>query len=355
MEKPMSATVVFRDERCIDHVTPGGHPECPQRLISIYAMIEEHCGAAGYELRKPREATRDELALNHAQTYIDTIEATAGCAQVSLDPDTSTSSGSWTAAKLAAGAVLDGCDLLLSGRAASAMALVRPPGHHAEHDRAMGFCLFNNVAVGAQYLIQHHGLERVMIYDWDIHHGNGTQNAFYDSPNVLYVSSHQYPYYPGSGALHETGHGAGSGYTVNIPLAGGQGDAEYLLLIDRLIAPLAREYKPQMIIVSAGYDIYTRDPLGTMQVSAEGFGAMAFRLKQLAEEVCAGRLLLALEGGYHIEGITRSVQHTLDAIAGCDPGLYAGLSGDEPVLHASVARLIADVCKTQAPHWSVFR
>lgn len=351
----MSATVVLRDERCIDHVTPGGHPECPQRLISIYAMLEAHCGPAGCEIRCPREATREELALNHAPDYIDAIAATAARAHVSLDPDTSTSSGSWLAAKLAAGAVLDGCDLLMSGRAVNAMALVRPPGHHAEHDRAMGFCLFNNVAVGAHYLLRQHGLERIMIYDWDIHHGNGTQEAFYDRPDVLYVSTHQSPYYPGTGALHETGSGRGRGFTVNIPLSGGQGDADYLLLIDRVIAPLARQFKPQLMIVSAGYDIYARDPLGTMQVTPVGFGMMAARLKQLAEELCGGRLLLALEGGYHIEGIALSIQHTLDALCGLNAGQYSGSGSSIPAANSSVSRVIGDVCRTHAQYWPCFK
>ncbi len=347
----MSATVVLRDERCIAHMTPGGHPECPQRLISIYSMLDAHRDGAGYDVRVPREAARGEIGLNHAPAYIDAIEATAGHAQVRLDPDTSTSAGSWLAAKLAAGAVLDGCDLLMSGEASSAMALVRPPGHHAEHDRAMGFCLFNNVAVGARYLIEQHGLDRVMIYDWDIHHGNGTQNAFYDSPQVLYISSHQYPYYPGTGALHETGSGAGRGFTVNIPLSGGQDDTDYLLLIDRVIAPLARQYRPQMMMISAGYDIYERDPLGTMQVSPVGFGRMAARLKTLAEELCGGRLLLALEGGYHIEGLALCVQHTLDALSGRNPERYACSVSDTAALHSSASRTIGDVCRTHAPYW----
>jgi acetoin utilization deacetylase AcuC-like enzyme len=214
----------------------------------------------------------------------------------------------------------------------------------------MGFCLFNNVAVGARYLLQRHGLERVMIYDWDIHHGNGTQNAFYGSPEVLYVSTHQYPYYPGTGALHETGCGAGKGYTVNVPLAGGQGDEDYLLLIEHVLAPLARAYKPQVIIVSAGYDIYENDPLGTMQVTPVGFGKMTARMKFLAEELCQGRLLLALEGGYHIEGISQSVLHTLNALSGYNAQLYAV----DPVLHANVGRVIAQVHKIHAESWPVF-
>jgi acetoin utilization deacetylase AcuC-like enzyme len=352
MEKYMSATIVFRDDRCIDHVTPEGHPECAQRLISIYRMLDALPADGGVEFCAPREASREELVLNHAPCYIDAIEATSGKQQVSLDPDTSTSAGSWTAAKLAAGAVLDGCDVLMSGRAANAMALVRPPGHHAEHDRAMGFCLFNNVAVGARYLLEHHGLERVMIYDWDIHHGNGTQNAFYGMQEVLYVSTHAYPYYPGTGALHETGSKAGTGYTVNVPLTGGQGDAEYVRLIDQVLAPLARAYKPQLIIVSAGYDIYENDPLGTMQVTPVGFGIMAARMKQLSEELCEGRLLLALEGGYHIDGIAQSIQHTLNALAGHTPQLYVGAEADVP---ASVDRIIAEVYAQHAQSWPLFK
>jgi acetoin utilization deacetylase AcuC-like enzyme len=311
-------------------------------------MLDEQLADSGAVFSAPREATRDELSLNHATRYIDTIEGTSGKQDLSLDPDTSTSSGSWTAAKLAAGAVLDACDMLLDGRAANAVALVRPPGHHAEHDRAMGFCLFNNVAVGARYLLKKHGLERVMIYDWDIHHGNGTQHAFYDMSEVLYVSSHQYPYYPGTGALNETGSGAGAGHTVNIPLPGGQGDADYLLLIERVLAPLARAYKPQLIIVSAGYDIYEGDPLGTMDVTPSGFGAMTAMLKQLAEELCEGRLLLALEGGYHIAGIAQSIHHTINAL------LQNNVAGAQSSASAAVERIIQDVYAAHAQNWPVF-
>jgi acetoin utilization deacetylase AcuC-like enzyme len=219
----------------------------------------------------------------------------------------------------------------------------------------MGFCLFNNVAVGARYLLKHHGLERVMIFDWDIHHGNGTQNAFYSMPEVLYVSTHQYPYYPGTGALHETGSGAGTGYTVNIPLEGGQGDADYLLLLEQVLVPLARAYKPQFIIVSAGYDTFVNDPLGTMDVTPVGFGKMTSRLKQLAEELCQGRLLLALEGGYHLEGIAQSIQHTLNALAGLNAQLYDGDTGVQSASQASVGRIIAGVRKVHAQKWPVLK
>jgi len=351
----MNGTVVFRDDRCIAHETSPGHPECAERLISIYGMLDTQLSDAGLEFCAPREATRDEIALNHGVSYINAIEATAGKQHVQLDGDTSTSAGSWTAARLAAGAVLDGCDMLLGARAENVMALVRPPGHHAEHDRAMGFCLFNNVAVGAQYLLKHYGLERVMIFDWDIHHGNGTQNVFYGTPEVLYVSTHQSPYYPGTGDLHETGSGAGKGYTVNVPLAGGQDDADYMRLVEQVVAPLARAYKPQILIVSAGYDIYEHDPLGTMQVTPSGFGSITATLKQLAAEVCEGRLLLALEGGYHIEGIAESVQHTLSALAGQGQQLYEGGEDLEPGSRVSVDRIIAEVHNAHSQKWPIFK
>jgi acetoin utilization deacetylase AcuC-like enzyme len=194
-----------------------------------------------------------------------------------------------------------------------------------------------------------------MIYDWDIHHGNGTQHAFYDMPEVLYVSTHQYPYYPGTGALDETGIKAGEGYTVNIPLAGGQTDADYLLLIDQVLAPLARAYKPQFIIVSAGYDIYGNDPLGTMDVTPAGFGKMTARLKQLAEELCRGRLLLALEGGYHIDGCAQAVHHTINALAGHSSQLYDGSADTHSPSSSYVGRVIKEVYRMQAHTWPIFK
>jgi len=311
----MSQTIVLLDDRFLDHRTRDGHPESPERLAAIYAAIAADRENLRYDEVTPREATVNEIALNHSTEYIRSIEQTAGRAYVSLDPDTHTSAGTWEAARLAVGAVLSGIDLIMNHSGKRAFALVRPPGHHAEHSRAMGFCIFNNIAVGAQYLRSAHRLERILIFDWDLHHGNGTQHAFYSSADVLYLSVHQYPYYPGTGSLDETGQGQGAGYTVNIPLSGGQGDQDYAYIMEQIVAPAAVLFKPQFILVSAGYDIYHRDPLGTMQVTPHGFYSMAQTLVRLADELCDGRILFALEGGYHAEGIAQSVKYTLRALA----------------------------------------
>ncbi len=311
-----NATAVIKDPRFLDHVTRYGHPECPQRLENIYAALEQEDVKHLYQSAGPREASVEEIMLNHAESYIQTIKNTAGRDFVTLDPDTNTSAGSWQASVLAAGAVLKGLEMILDRKAANCAALVRPPGHHAERARAMGFCLFNNIAIGARYLMEKRGIKRILVVDWDIHHGNGTQNAFYDTPEVLYFSTHQYPYFPGTGAAKEVGMGSGEGYTVNVPLHGGQGTGDYLYLFSRILQPIAEEYKPEFILVSAGYDIYERDPLGTMDVSAQGFGDLTAFMKSLADRLCGGRLLLSLEGGYHLQGIADSVTHTVHALAG---------------------------------------
>jgi acetoin utilization deacetylase AcuC-like enzyme len=311
----MSKTIVVRDRRYIEHRNRPGHPECPERLESIYATLDAADMRGTFATVEPRAALKEEIAWNHTPQYVAEIEKTAGCRFTYLDPDTSTSEGSWEAAILAAGGVLQALDLIIAGQADNGFALVRPPGHHAEADRAMGFCLFNNIAIGAHYLLRRHGLSRIMILDWDIHHGNGTQNAFYDSQQVLYCSSHQYPYYPGSGAVEEVGSGSGRGFTINIPLPGGQGDTDYLFLYSKILQPVVAEFRPEFILVSAGYDIYFRDPLGAMEVTPAGFARLTALLKSLAAATCDGRLLLVLEGGYHIQGIADSVKQTIMALA----------------------------------------
>lgn len=310
----MHQTIVLQDDRFLDHKTRYGHPESPDRLVAIYDAIAADKEKIQYAAVAPREATVEEIALNHGTDYIHTIEKTSGKDYVSLDPDTHTSAGTWKAAVLAVGAVLTGIDLIQNSTAGRAFALVRPPGHHAEQSRAMGFCIFNNIAVGAHYLRAAHRMERVFIFDWDLHHGNGTQHSFYNSSEVLYLSVHQYPYYPGTGAYDEIGQGQGAGYTVNIPLSGGQGDRDYAYIIEQIVAPVARQFKPQFMLISAGYDIYHHDPLGTMQVTPQGFYGMAQSLVRLADELCGGKILFALEGGYHAAGIAKSVQYTLRAM-----------------------------------------
>jgi acetoin utilization deacetylase AcuC-like enzyme len=351
----MERTVILKDASFLQHIIEQGHPESPQRLESIYAMLAAPDMAGLFDEFAPRQATKEEIAINHTRAYIERIAATAGRPPVRLDPDTGTSPGSWDAAIRAVGAVLDGCDMILQGKAANGFALVRPPGHHAESDRAMGFCLFNNVAIGAQYLVHQHNLKRVLVLDWDIHHGNGTQHSFYGDPNVLYFSTHQYPYYPGTGAIEEVGEMSGRGYTVNVPLPGGQGDSDYSYIFNDLLLPLARSYQPEFILVSAGYDIYAQDPLGTMEVTPRGFYTLTRMVRRMAEELCGGRLLFTLEGGYNVAGITESVKQTIFGLTDRDATGETNLDFKEySSLVPATQSIVEKVKKMQSAFWPVF-
>ncbi|MGQ9653077.1 MAG: histone deacetylase family protein, partial [Thermodesulfobacteriota bacterium] len=222
----------------------------------------------------------------------------------------------YDAALLAAGGCLEALDRIFSRDIQNAFAMIRPPGHHAETSRAMGFCLFNNVAVAARYAQTKYGLSRVMIVDWDLHHGNGTQWTFYEDPSVLYASTHQYPYYPGSGAFQEIGRGEGEGYTLNVPLSVGHGDPEFVGIYRRIIAEVGRVFRPELLIISAGFDIYQGDPLGGMGVTPEGFGLLARILIQMAEETCQGKVLVSLEGGYDLRGLRAGGKAVLQELTG---------------------------------------
>ena len=296
----MRRTAIYRHPLFLAHDPGSDHVESAQRLAVINQVLDQPALAGLFLEPDFRPATEEELALVHDQALIRRVAATAGKSFGILDPDTRSSADSHEAACLAAGALISGVEQLMAGEIDNGFALVRPPGHHAEHDRSMGFCLFNNVAVAARYAVKKLGLKRVMIVDWDLHHGNGTQNSFYDSNKVLYLSSHQFPYYPGSGALPETGRGAGEGYTVNIPLPGYQGDDDFAAMMNEIVVPVGRAYGPELILISCGFDIYGGDPLGAMQVTAKGFAYLTRALRRLADEVCDGRLLVTLEGGYNL-------------------------------------------------------
>ncbi|RMD96865.1 MAG: histone deacetylase, partial [Deltaproteobacteria bacterium] len=290
----------------------GEHPENRGRLDEIATLLDGMM--PHFDLRRIEafEAPLAEIARVHTERLITRIAATAGGGRTHLDPDTVTSAASFSAARFAVGGVLALLDELFAGRIANGFAFVRPPGHHAESDRAMGFCLFNNVAIGARYALERYGVERIAIIDWDVHHGNGTQAAFFEDPRVLFVSLHQYPLYPGSGRLEEIGKGEGRGCTVNVPIPSGCGDAEYLTLFDEVVLPLLHETAPGLILVSAGFDAHAQDPLAQMRVSAEGFGQMAARVLDVAEASCGGRVLMVLEGGYSREGLRASVRAVLE-------------------------------------------
>jgi acetoin utilization deacetylase AcuC-like enzyme len=309
----MAKTGIVRDNRYLEHDTGPYHVETPERLVHIYQALDE-LDIPLAEIT-PRAATREEILAVHDPEYVDRIAATAGKEARHLDPDTVTSPQTYEVALLAAGGLLAAIDAVVDDLG-NAFALVRPPGHHAERNRAMGFCIFNNIAIGAQYARSHHRLERVLICDWDLHHGNGTQKTFYADPGVLYFSTHQYPYYPGTGHYTEIGEGAGKGYTVNCPLSPGYGDADYANILRHILSPIALAYRPQLILVSAGFDIYAHDPLGGMAVTEAGFARLTDIIMDVADSVCEGRLVITLEGGYHLEGQARSVEEVVRRMAG---------------------------------------
>ena len=341
-------TAVVKDPIYLQHKTGDYHPESHHRLEVVYDMLKGSDLQGKFAELAPRQATQTELELNHSPDYIDQVAGTAGRAFTSLDPDTSTSPRSWEAAQMAAGGVLVAIDRVMQGEFDSCFALVRPPGHHAEKSWGKGFCLFNNIAIGAHYALKQCGLERILIVDWDLHHGNGTQHSFYNDPRVLFFSTHQYPYYPGSGSLVEVGEGRGAGFTVNIPLPGGQGDGDFLEIYQVLLKPLALEFKPQLILVSAGYDIYFDDPLGGMEVTPEGFAALTAFIMDLAQSSCQGKVVLSLEGGYHLDGLRKSVKATIRQLAG-----DFAAQGKKPDGKAadSTGKIIEAVRKVQKDFW----
>ena len=312
----MRQTAVYRNDLFLQHQPGYDHPESPDRLRVIYDELDKD--GIGNHFIYPRfdPASQDIIRLNHSRTLIKRVADTNGRDHDFLDADTRTSARSYDAACLAVGALVDGIRRIDDGEIDNAFCLVRPPGHHAERDQSMGFCLFNNVAIAARWAMKELSMKRVMIIDWDLHHGNGTQHSFYETDKVLYLSSHQYPYYPGSGALLETGKGGGNGYTVNVPLPGGQGDMEFARIYNELVVPVARQYKPDLILISCGFDIYNGDPLGAMQVSGDGFAWMTRKMVQVAEEVCNGKLLITLEGGYNLTGMRDGALAVLAELCG---------------------------------------
>jgi len=311
----MLRTAVVIDERYEEHQTGYGHPERAERVAVLRDLIDSP-DRAGLIRVEPRPATPDELAPVHTEDHLKLVAGTAGAGPQALDADTLVSSRSHETALLASGGLLALVETIMAGEADNGFALVRPPGHHAEADRAMGFCLFNSVAIAARSLQERHGLDRVLIVDWDVHHGNGTQHSFADDPGILYVSTHQYPFYPGTGGVDEVGVGDGEGFTLNVPLPAGCGDSEYLDAFVRVIDPVCRQFDPQFVLVSAGFDAHLRDPLASMRVSEEGFGCLARVLLRIAAEHAGGRFAAVLEGGYDLDGLSGSVARVLDEMKG---------------------------------------
>jgi acetoin utilization deacetylase AcuC-like enzyme len=299
-----------------EHRARGYHPERPERLLAARHAVQAFGSGpgAGVAPLPPRDATEDEVGRVHTGRYVELLEQSAGLFSA-LDDDTYLGPRSVAAAFRAAGGAIGLVDALLdSPSGATGVALLRPPGHHARPDRGMGFCLLNNVAVAASHAL-HRGAKRVAIVDWDVHHGNGTQDAFYTDPRVLFVSLHQAPFYPGTGSATEIGDGEGKGYNLNVPLSAGAGDAVYAAAFDRLVLPVVDQFAPELVLVSAGFDAHARDPLAGMMLTANGFAGMAASLGRLAEKHAHGRIGLILEGGYDLEGLESSLLAALRGAA----------------------------------------
>lgn len=299
----------------LKHDMGVGHPESPERLRAIVSRLEAS-GVLDRLVRIEPVMVSDEWVTQvHAPAYLKKLKTqTPSSGRVSLDPDTSISPGSLPAAYLAAGGALAAADAIMAGKVENAFCAVRPPGHHAERDRAMGFCLFNNVAIAARYLQHRHGVERVLIVDWDVHHGNGTQHAFYADPSVLFFSTHQFPYYPGTGRATERGEGKGEGSTINVPMSAGQGDEEYRDVFERVLVPAANEFKPDFVLISAGFDAHRDDPLAGMGLTEDGYATLSSIVAGIAHLHSHGRILSCLEGGYNLHALSVSVERHLLAL-----------------------------------------
>jgi acetoin utilization deacetylase AcuC-like enzyme len=325
----MTAGLIY-DPIYLEHDT-GDHVENSRRLVEAISYLEKTGIKEKLTCLPPRPALLEELEMIHTPEYISYAKSKAEKGGGWLDPDTVMSTKSYEAALYAAGGLLVAVEEVMKGNVDNAFALVRPPGHHAISDRAMGFCIFNNVAIAAKFARSKFNLNRVLIADFDVHHGNGTQDAFYRDPKVLYFSTHQYPFYPGTGWIDETGSGEGEGTTANFPMAAGWGDEEYLRAFNEVLIPLAQRFQPQLILVSAGFDTHWADPLAMMRVSITGFAQMVMILKELAAELSQGRLVFTLEGGYSLQVVASSIKAVFDVLLG-------NLGIDDPIGEAEARK-----------------
>jgi acetoin utilization deacetylase AcuC-like enzyme len=322
----------------------GSHPERKERLVSILAHLKETGIIEHLELIEPRYALLNEIQYIHIPEYIEKARRSAEL-EIPLDPDTIMCKDSFNVALLAAGGAITAVDTVLD-KVDSSFALVRPPGHHAEPDRGMGFCIFNNVAIATRHA-QKKGRERVLIVDWDVHHGNGTQKAFYDDPTVLYFSTHQYPHYPGTGWLDEVGTGKGLGYNINVPLPAGTDDAGFIAAFEEILIPVAFEFNPDLILVSAGQDAGAGDGLAQMSMSVNGFAILASIIKSIAKKTCNGKIAAVLEGGYDLKFLTHSVSAILEVFMRKEPKRIDSTGGGK------VRKRIDEIKKIHSEFWNI--
>ncbi|ULA64901.1 MAG: putative deacetylase [Nitrospira sp.] len=311
----MGKTGLVYDPRYLEHDMGMGHPESPNRLRAIVQRLEQSGTMAQLTRIEPHMAEDEWIIQVHTAAYLASLKQRAPASGlVSLDPDTSMSPGSFTAAYLAAGGALAGIDAIMNKQVDHAFCAVRPPGHHAESGRAMGFCLLNNVAIAARYAQKKHGLSRILIVDWDVHHGNGTQHSFEDDPSILFFSTHQFPHYPGTGRESERGRGAGEGYTINVPMESGEGDDEYRAVFRNVLVPAAEKFKPELVIISAGFDAHKDDPLASMGLTETGYAELTGIVAGIAKKHAQGRMLSSLEGGYNLTALAASADAHVRAL-----------------------------------------
>jgi len=307
-------TIVIYDDIYLKHDTGPNHPENAARIINTIEHLRSANIWQKLNIKKPRAATEEELSAVHSTSQIEKVAEIAGSGGGYLDPDTYVSPNSYEAALYAAGAPLTAVDLIMDKKADNAFCLVRPPGHHATPERGMGFCLFNNVAVAAKYIQSRYSLDRIVIIDWDVHHGNGTQDTFYDDPSVMYFSMHRYPFYPGTGAEEETGKDSGAGFTINMPLSYNTEPQEYLKLFEDVMEQRIKPFKPQFILISSGFDAYRLDPISGLNLEASDYNKLTKLTQNIANDCCDGRIVSCLEGGYHLLDLPKCIEEHLNGL-----------------------------------------
>ncbi|MDI7266874.1 MAG: histone deacetylase [Myxococcota bacterium] len=344
MEKKLG---IVRDDVFLGHEAPGYHPECPDRLIAVGEALDSEGLSGGARIFPARPATTEELGRVHDPRYVKSALAALQRGSGFFDGDTYFCEGTEAAALGAAGGCIDAAIAMHRGEVDVVMAVPRPPGHHATRTRAGGFCVFNNVAVAAGALLAE-GVERLLIVDWDVHHGNGTQDIFYRDPRVLFVSLHLWPHYPGSGASDEIGEGPGRGFTANVPLPHGAGNADALVAMERLVEPLAASFRPQRVLASTGFDGHRDDPLGGMRLDEDGFHALGAKLQDIAARTADGRVMMVLEGGYNLRALATSVVAAVRGAIRGDAPRAADAGAAAPRATAAVDRTI-DALR---PFWS---
>ncbi|HAG08671.1 MAG TPA: histone deacetylase [Desulfotomaculum sp.] len=348
----MSHTGFVFDPLYLEHKA-AMHPECPERLERIMAKIKETKILDHLQNIPPRPAAVEEITLVHDYRYVEKVKETCARGGGYLDPDTYTSRQSYDAALLAAGGALAAVDAVMAGNIKNIFALIRPPGHHALPERAMGFCLFNNIAITARYLESKYSLKKILIIDWDVHHGNGTEHIFYNESKVLYFSTHQSWFYPGTGWAEAVGQGEGEGFTVNVPLKSGTGDQEYEAVFRQILYPIAMAYQPEFILISAGQDAHHSDPIGGMYLTTRGYEKMTAIVKEIAQRCCNERIVILLEGGYNLEGQAQSVAAVFNTLAQLNFDVHEKIYPQNTVSSGFINDL-NEVKKIQSKYWKLY-